>query len=251
VTVILNRTAGQMPRVIDIALERPGQAAHFTAEPVVDGRAAFVSANSGSAEAVVVRDPAGGAVTVGAVVVVTQNPDDRILLDGSLQGSLTVPRWDYEGHLGPYTVFINHDVDGPAWLQSAGSRTLTGAQPGLGSVVTTSQSTSGEEKMLVVARQPSLLVRSVAFEPGSTAQLTPEGGSARRLDVRRLGLIQAVEIPAGNYQVTWSYAPQSVVLGVLFSLGSLIVVMLVIAVFIADRRRRRRTGVSAITVPGP
>jgi hypothetical protein len=251
VTIILNRTAGQMPRVIDIALERPGQAAHFAAEPVVDGRAAFVSPDRGLAEAVVVRDPGSAAVTVGAVVVVTQNPDDRILLDGSLQGSLTAPRWDYDGHLGPYTVFINHDVDGSAWLQSAGSRTLTGAQPGLGSVVTTSESTSGEEKMLVVAKRPSLLVRSVAFEPGSTAQLTPKGGSVRRLAVRRLGLIQAVQIPAGNYQVTWSYAPQSVVLGVLFSLGSLIVVMVVIAVFIADRRRRRRTGLSAIPVPGP
>jgi hypothetical protein len=240
VTVVVNRTAGQMPRVIDIALGRPGQAAHFTAVPVVGGRAAFVSPNTGSAEAVVVRDPGSGAVTVGAVVVVTQNPDDRLLLDGSLQGSLAIPLWDYDGHLGPYTVFINHDVDGTAWLQSASSRSLSGAQPGLGSVVTTSESTTGEEKMSVVAKRPSLLVRSVAYEPGSTALLTPKGGSSRRLAVRRLGLIQAVEIPAGNYQVTWSYAPQSVVLGVLFSLGSLIVVMVVAAVFIADRRRRRR-----------
>jgi hypothetical protein len=251
VTIVVNRAAGQMPRVIDIALERPGQAAHFTAVPVVDGRAAFVPPTPGSAEAVVVRGPGSGAVTVGAVVVVTQNPDDRFLLDGSLQGSLAIPLWDYDGHLGPYTVFINHHVDGPAWLQSASSRTLTGAQPGLGSVVTTSESTSGEAKMSVVAKRPSLLVRSVAFEPGSTAQLTPKGRSARRLAVRRLGLIQAVEIPAGNYQVTWSYAPQSVVLGILFSLASLIVAMVVVALLIADRRRRRRTGVSAITVPGP
>jgi hypothetical protein len=162
------------------------------------------------------------------------------------------PPWEYGGHLGPYTVFVNNDVDGTAWLQTASSRALMGAQPGLGSVATTSESTSGAEKMSVVAKRPALLVRSVAFEPGSTAKLTPNnGGPVRPLAVQRLGLIQAVEIPAGSYEVTWSYAPRSVVMGALLSLGFVIVVMLVIAAVVVDRRRRRRTGVSAITFLGP
>jgi uncharacterized membrane protein YfhO len=155
------------------------------------------------------------------------------------------PQWEYSGHLGPYTVFVNHDVDGSTWLQSASSRTPTGAQSGLGSVVTTSESTSGAEKMSVVAKRPALLVRSVAFESGTSAKLTPNnGGQVRPLVVRRLGLIQAVEIPAGRYQLTWSYAPRSVVTGALLSLGSVIVAMLVIVAFVVDRRRRRRIGVS-------
>ncbi|HEY5272300.1 MAG TPA: hypothetical protein VIJ34_03590 [Acidimicrobiales bacterium] len=251
VTVVVNDTSGPTPRVLDVALERPGQAAHFTAVPVAEGKAVFVSPSPQSAEVVVIGDPGSGAVTVGAVVVVTKSPDNRLLLDGSLQGSLASPQWVYDGHLGPYTAFLNHDVDGTSWLQSASSRTLTGAQAGLGSVVTTSESTSGTEKMSVVASRPSLLVRSVAYEPGSTAKLASKSGSARRLAVRRLGLIQAVEIPAGNYQVTWSYAPRSVVLGVLLSLGSVVVTMLVVAVFVADRRRRRRTGLSATLPLGP
>lgn len=251
VTVVVNRTGGPLPRVLDVALERPAGATQFTAVPVVDGKAVFVSPSPQSAEMVVIGDPGSGAATVGAVVVVTQNPDDRLLLDGSLQGSLVALQWEYDGHLGPYTVFVNHDVDGAAWLQTARSRAVTGSQLGLGSVQITSESTSGGEKMTVAAKRPALLVRSVAFEPGSTATLTPSGeGAVRVLAARQLGLIQAVRIPAGNYLVTWSYAPRSVEIGVLLSFGSLIVMLLVVVVYVADRRRRRRVTVVGLTAAG-
>jgi hypothetical protein len=251
VTVVVNRTSGPLPSVLNVALERPAEPAQFTAVPVVDGKAVFVSPSPQSAEAVIIGDPGSRAATVGAVVVVTQNPDDRLLLDGSLQGSLAAPQWEYDGHLGPYTVFVNHDVDGPAWLQTAHSRAVTGAQLGLGSVQISAEPTSGGEKMTVAAKRPALLVRSVAFEPGSTATLTPSGGGAvRLLAARRLGLIQAVRIPAGKFVVTWSYAPRSVEIGVWLSFGSVIVAMLLSVVYFEDRRRRRRVTLAGLTAAG-
>jgi len=246
VTIVVNHTTPQMPRSIDVALELPGQAAHFVSVPVVNGEAVFASRTPHPAEAVVIGNPGSAAVTIGAVVVVTQNPDDRFLLDGALQGSLVVPQWQYEGQLGPYTVFLNHDADGTAWLQAASSREVARSQPAIGTVVPTSKSMSGEEKMSVLADRPALLVRSVAFEPGSTATLTPVGGGqSRSLVVKRLGLIEAVQVPAGHYQVTWSYAPRSVVVGALLSLGSVLLAALLAVLVVFDRRRRRRAAASA------
>jgi hypothetical protein len=248
VTIVVNHTTPQMPRSIDVALELPGQAAHFVPVPVVNGEAVFASRTAHPAEAVLIGNPGSAAVTIGAVVVVTQNPDERFLLDGALQGSLLVPQWRYEGQLGPYTVFLNQDADGTAWLQAGSSRQVAQSLPAVGKVVTTSTSISGAEQMSVVANRPALLVRSVAFEQGSTASLTPVGGGrTRSLVVKRLGLIEAVEIPAGRYQVTWGYAPRSVVIGALLSLGSVVAVALLAALVAVDRRRRRR----AVVFAGP
>jgi hypothetical protein len=242
VTVVVNKTGAQMPGSLEVALVAPGETPKFASVPVVNGQAVLASRVPRVAETVVIRDPGSVRITVGAVVVVTQNPDDRLLLDGSLQGSLAAPQWEYAGTLGPYTVFLNHDVDGQAWFQATASKTPTGAQRGFGTVVTTSESTSGEERMSVSTTRPALLVRSVAFEPGSTAKLTPsDGGPVRPLAVRRLGLIQSVQIPAGNYEVSWSYAPRSVVVGGLLSLGSVVAVTLLGILIGVDRRRRRRS----------
>ena len=64
--------------------------------------AAFASANPDHPATVieiVVSNPTNVAVTIGAVVVVSSNPDERLLLDGGLQGALALPRWQYAGQL--------------------------------------------------------------------------------------------------------------------------------------------------------
>jgi hypothetical protein len=200
---------------------------------------------AGPVEFVAIRNPVQSSITVGAVVVVTSAPDDRLLLDGSLQGSLSSSMWRYGGRIGPYTVFLNRDPDGLAWLQASSSSTPASPVAAIGSVATTASPASGAEQMVVLAKRRALLVRSVAFEPGSEAKLTPVGdgsGSARSVPVKAFGLIQAVEIPAGEYRVSWSYAPRSLVAGGVLTLASVAATALVAAFAVLDLRRRREDG---------
>jgi hypothetical protein len=248
VNIVLNAVGKQMPPSIDLGIGRPGDASKFVVVPVVRGEASYVMPKAGPAEFVTVRNPDSAQITIGAVVVVTSAPAARLLLDGSLQGSLSSSQWRFDGRIGPYTVFLNRDSDGLAWLQANSSHVPTAPLAGLGSVTTTATQASGAEKMVVVAKRPAMLVRSVAFEPGSEAKLTPiAGGPVRSLSVKALGLIQAVEIPAGTYRVSWTYAPRSVVVGGVMTVASGAVAALVGALAVFDLRRRRK--LATVTPP--
>lgn len=246
VDVVVNKGVSGGPNTLEVGLSRPGQTVRVTAVPIVNGQAHLSLSTPSGAESVIVRDPSRRAITIGAIVAVTRSPDERLLLDGALQGALGSPRWSYEGTLGPFTVFSNHNTRGLAWLQPATSHSPAVAPATGGSVTTRVNPISGAEQMFVSAPRAELLVRSEAYQPGWIAELTPLGeGSARSVPVERLGLVQAVQIPAGRYQVRWLYASLGLVVGGALTLGSIALFALVAVLTAISRRRRRHVALSS------
>jgi hypothetical protein len=174
-------------------------------------------------------------------VAVTRRPDERLLLDGSLQGALPPPHWRLAAPIGPFIVFNNEQARGSAWLQSPTSSSPSDAIDPNGTVTTGATLTTGSETMHVVAHRPVLLVRSTTYAPGWIAKVVPlGGGSARSLSVRQFGLVQAIELPAGSFRVSWQYAPAGLVAGTLAS-GAGAIIMLVLVALCVRRARQSRT----------
>jgi len=243
VAVVLDARAGRRPTSLEVGFARPGRAPVLSTVPVVNGQAHLDLGSPHRAESVVVRNPSDQTVTIGAVVVVTHSPAARLLLDGSLQGALVPPQWSYAGRLGPFAAFVNRDAAGRAWLQPTTSRTPDVHHRAAGRLRTVADASGGTQQMLVTVTRPTLLVRSVAYQPGWTAELARPGGMpGRSAPVERLGLLQAVRLPAGRYLVTWHYAPR----GLLVGLGVTIAALVVAGGLVAVNRRRWKT-----TADGP
>lgn len=239
VAVVLGARAGRRPASLEVGFARPGHAPVLSTVPVINGQVHLRLAAPQRAESVVVRNRSDRAVTIGAVVAVTHSPGARLLLDGSLQGALASPQWSYAGRLGPFTAFVNRDAAGLAWLQPTMSRRPDVHHRAAGRVRTVADASGGARQMLVTLTRPALLVRSVAYQPGWTAEFAPPGGGqARRAPVERLGLLQAVRVPAGRYLVTWHYAPRGLLVGLGVTIGALAVAGGLVAV---NRRRWKTT----------
>ena len=91
------------------------------------------------------------------------------------------------------------------------------------------------------------VIRSVAATAGWTALWHPRHGRAARLAVRRDGLVQAVDVPAGRGVVTWSYRPPGFRMGFALSLGAAALILLALgsALFVSGSRRRREPAAAA------
>ncbi len=167
---------------------------------------------------------------------------------GALAKVLVAPRWTVAGRIGPLVVYLNHSTRGPAWLEAPSSTSAWAPRLSSGTVTTSIAPVTGREVMEVSSARPVLLVRSVAYEPGWRASLVPAaGGRGRSVAVRRLGLVQAVELGAGRYRVTWTYRPPKLTEGVELSLaGAAALAVLVLACLSAGAgartRARRRAG---------
>lgn len=168
------------------------------------------------ADVVEVANRTGRRVLVEGVVVSTTR--GRVALDGALQGALAPPHWRFAARVGPLVAWRNARAAGLAWLQPTGARVARPSQRAPGTVTTRLPHKTRTETTVVSTRAPALLVRSEAYSRGWTARLEPLGGGpARVVPVRRLGLVQAVPVPTGRYEVTWRYAPSSVLAGLLAS----------------------------------
>ena len=71
--------------------------------------------------------------------------------------------------------------------------------------------------MTVSAVSPKLLVLSDTYYPGWVARIDGEGSPTYRANYTMRG----VSVPAGSHQVTFSYEPQSVRLGIIISILSI------------------------------
>lgn len=188
---------------------------------------------------VIVRNDGARPVTLEAVVADAGQPAERLALDGPLQGVLRPTHWKYETTVGSLMAWRNLRAAGRAWLQPAGARAADPAQRAPGAVRTVTSSPAGSSTTVVSTSRPALLVRSEAYATGWTARLTPLGGGpTKAVTVRPLGVVQAVPVPPGRYEVTWRYAPASVLAGLLASvLGAM---GLAGALFVAWSTSRRR-----------
>lgn len=217
-TIVLDPQLYGRPRYVDVGLQAPGGALHAHRVPVANGIAELKLPAAERAERLVVTNTARTTAVVGAVVVVTRAPDERLLLDGTLQGVLQPPHWEYAGALGPYSVLTNTAARGLAWLEPPGSTSPDARRATTGSVTTGATLDTGAQTMHVTTSRRVLLVRSETYAAGWTARIERAGGGAARMEaVRPLGLVQAVEIPAGDYVVTWRYAPGGIAAGLALS----------------------------------
>jgi hypothetical protein len=83
------------------------------------------------------------------------------------------------------------------------------------------------------------VIRAVAAIPGWSATWQPIHGSAIALAVRRVGLVQAVAVPAGQGVLTWSYSPPGFSSGLVLSLVAAVLILLIAGI---AATRRPRTG---------
>jgi hypothetical protein len=241
------------PASVEVGLgDSTAPALHSVA--VVNGEAVSSFPGEARGEVVEVRNPGRSPLVLGAVIAVTSHPDQRLLLDGALQGYLPAGHWRYEGRIGSLVVFVNERTKAPAWLEAVASAAPDQGSPAAGSVRVLAGSATQPESELVHAPRPVVLVRSVTYEPGWRATLTPLGvGKARTEEARRFGLVQAVQLPAGSWQVSWHYAPTTLVAGAWISLagalvagGICLVGLLVAPLHRRSRRRRTRPAAAAV-----
>lgn len=205
---------------------------HFVTAPVVNGQAHVTFAPQ-RANTVLVGNPAPGTAVVGAVVVVTRNPDTRVLLDGSLQGALAPPHWVYADTIHGFSAWTNTRTRGLAWLQPVADRTPSTADIAPGRVREASPVDAARPTFLVTSRGGSRLVWSEGYSPGWSARIEPlDGGQPRIVATQPFGLVQTVRLPAGRFRIVLAYSPRSVRVGMATSMAAGIA-MLLLAILLA------------------
>jgi hypothetical protein len=194
----------------------------------------------------VVAQAGGQPVRLGPASVT--DTDGRVFVaDGQLQDALIPPRWGYAGRDGSFAVFEDHFASGPLRLQAIRGRPAPGA-----SVRRVAGSAAAPAAAAVFSPHGVRVIRSVAATAGWTASWHPRHGRAAALAVRRDGLVQAVDVPAGRGVVTWSYRPPGFRMGFALSLGATVLILLaVISALLVSRSRRRREPVPAVRKPRP
>jgi hypothetical protein len=209
-----------------------------TTGPVTDGQF-YESLPARHGETlVVVSNPTATWMTVGAVVVVTHNPDARLVLSGALQAGLSSPQWEYAGKLGSFVELENTETHGLGWLQPNTTATPETETLAEGSVRLLNSSSLAPQRFVVNATAPAEFVRSETYEPGWRATLTSTAtGKSKSESVERFGLVQMVRVPAGRYIVTWHYQPHDLLIGFGASVGGTAVVVVALAYLILARRR--------------
>ena len=164
----------------------------------------------------------------------------EVALNGRMQYGVNLPRWRFAGTIGAFGVFQNTEPHGWARARDTGGgppapgTTVTGSAPGPG----------GGGAIVVHATSAVILERSVAWSPGWRATVRPLGAPARpvsQVAVARDGVIQTVGLPrAGDYRVTFTYAPTPAAAGLAVSAAAGAAALLWGAIVWLGRARRRR-----------
>nr|MDA8291151.1 hypothetical protein [Actinomycetota bacterium] len=241
VHVVLEPGSARPPAAIEVGVAESTGRVRWRSVPVVHGVAALATRRAAATARVEVRARAS-AVTVGAVVAAQPARRPSLVLDGELQGLLASPHWRWAATIDGLAVFANTRARGAAWLEAPGARSPDAPVVRSGTTLVTPGPTTGSEIVRVTSARAATLVRSTTFARGWTAHLTPVGGGRSRVEtVTRLGLVEAVPVPAGRWVVTWRYAPESTWVGLLVSAAAALVLLAGVAgTFV--RRRDRRSG---------
>jgi hypothetical protein len=203
------------------------------------------------AAGIVVQNGPGPTVTALAPEVSTAE-DGTVALDGRMQGAVNPPHWTYSGAIGAFSVFRNAHPRGWAWTTAR----VPGGRPGRVQLLSTG--IDGTQRFLVRAADPVWLVRSEAPLPGWHATIQPVVGGATGTGQSHRGspvtapvvsstVTQRVEVPAGDFIVTFRYAPANALVGLALSaVGGVGLVLFGVFVLVGWRRRRRaREGLRA------
>jgi len=141
--------------------------------------------------------------------------------DGQLQAALVPSHWTFAGFDGSFAVFANQFAQPPVRVEALGGRSASGAW------VRGSGGAPAEPTVATVFSPHGVrVVRSVTAISGWSATWQPRHGATTTLTVRRDGLIQAVDVPAGLGVVTWSYTPPLFPAALALSLAATAIVLL-------------------------
>jgi hypothetical protein len=173
--------------------------------------------------------------------------------NGQLQDALTAPQWGLAGHDGSFTVFVNHFARAMFSLAALPGRSTAGAS--IRRVDDATDSVAGSAAVAVRSPHGVRVVRSVAAIPGWTATWHPVDGTPTKLDVGRSGLIQVVDVPAGQGILTWSYMSPGFRAGLVLSVGGAVLLLLLLVASrwsrVKIRRSERVLASSASLLPKP
>jgi hypothetical protein len=170
--------------------------------------------------------------------------DGTVALDGRMQNTVTPPHWTFTGTIGSFGVFRNSHPRGWAWTTAR----KAGDRPGLVRQLSAGQ--NGTQRFLVHALDPVWLVRSESPAPGWHATVQPVDptgstakGAAASTPVVSLRVTQRVKVPAGDFVVTFHYAPVAALAGLgLSAVGGLALAVGAVVVLMGWRRRRHTRG---------
>lgn len=159
-----------------------------------------------------------------------------LALDGPLAPFLLAPHWAFAGNLGPLAAYRDTRAAGAFRLETPSGRPTAGLLEVLSGSLSTNRAL-----VRVDLSRPALLVRSVADLPGSRVVVLHDGRArVRRPD--RLGLVEAVPLPAGESLVRFSYDAPGLEVGLALSAAGLAILAALGGVALADRRRARSHG---------
>lgn len=228
------------------------RARHFlpsVTQPVFD-REVHITFTPTQANAIKISDDSSQTLIVGAVVVVTKKPDTRFLTDGSLEGNLNPKQWAFAGVLEGFSIFVNSDNNGLAWLQDGKSISpeshslLQKAGIKNGTVKLISSPGALSPRYSVNSKHKQLLIVSEAYAPGWKAYLTSSTTHSTVVrTVKEFGLIDSISIPAGHYTVKLVYAPTALLEGIILSAASILII--ICCAIIIFRLKKRKTLISS------
>jgi hypothetical protein len=217
---------------IRIGLETPGGSTRWFPARAASASALTIDLRSPVTAVAVIAQAGAEPSRLGAPSL-TEAGGTVFAADGQLQDALTAPQWGLAGHDGSFAVFVDHSARAMFSLEALPGQSTTGAS--LRQVDDTGGSAAGSAAVAVRSPHGVRVVRSVAAIPGWTATWHPRAGPPTKLDVGRSGLIQVVDVPAGQGILTWSYVSPGFRAGLVLSVGG---VLLLIALLVAARWSR-------------
>jgi Bacterial membrane protein YfhO len=154
-------------------------------------------------------------------------------LAGSLSSDVVPGPWRQVGMAQDYTVFSFTKPPVPIMAVTAGGKRVP---------LQVLSSTTKSEEVRVEAPGPTSIIRSVAWDSGWKGSLSVDGRSPVTVQVGSFNLAQQIRIPAGDDVVTFRYTPPHIVVATVLSAGSVLLLVLLGAVWVVRSRRRRGRG---------
>lgn len=184
-------------------------------------------------EAIGLVGTAGNKPTYLGLPSITSADGTTYTADGQLEAAVVPPRWRFRAIDGSFGVFEDslavpalslHPLAAPNGRPEGATIRLAQGSPFYPSAAYVS-SLHGLE-----------VIRSVAAIPGWRATWHPARGSSESLPVRKRGLVQAVDVPAGSGTLTWSYDPPGWTAGWVLFLCALAALLLLVAAALSFHR---------------
>jgi hypothetical protein len=171
-----------------------------------------------------------------AVISVGGHPYE---LSGSLSSALVPGPWQLAGSSQGYAVFTLRKPAEPVVASTGNGRQLP---------LQILSSTTKSEDVRLHAPSPARIIRSVAWDSGWSATVSVNGGKAQNIPVSDFDLVQQVHVPAGDDVVSFHYKPRHLLLASILTLGAIVLLLGLLAVWLLRLFRRRRSG-AAVAVP--